>query len=604
MTHYGIFFDPDGYMRLLRVDRLLETHDWYESAFPRSNAPFGETSHWSRPLDLLLIAGAGVGSLFTSFSHALEIWGWVFSLALLPVAAALLLWAYRPFLEGSSAEPEHWRDLLLITTLSSLDFLLPFYPGRPDHHSLLMLTALGQIGFALRLLGREPTLRDATGFGITAALGLWISVENLLVTGIACFVILGHWITHSEFSLTLLRRVMKIMTIVTLGAFLLERPFSNWAAVEYDKISIFHLAGIAGFWGLLILLTRFPRSSRSSKILSLFSGLALLTVLMTWRFPTWIHGPMAAVPTRAFSVWLNAIGEVMSIWDETPYSAARIIVLLGLGFCSLRATLTSGRDASPLVSVHQSRTSRRDVPTKNLSRIFILLGGLAFLFLGLLQRRWLSYAFLFLWIPLIPTMCAWVFASSATGIRMGLRKILIAGTPWVLLSIGGLLDEWKANAQQEPLPSRSSVATLHTALQEIAHWLENHLEERPPRIMAHLDYGPELMYYNRSLEVVATGYHRNAAGILDSYDFFHTTHPEEAEQMAQERKITHVLISRYQFEKEYFQVELPRRSLHTLLLKKEPPVWLEKIELPPELETEFTLYRVKTATFLQKLQTY
>ncbi len=59
---YGVSFagrdliDADGYMRVLRVQRLLETGRWLDGLMPRSNYPFGEVLHWTRPMDLLLLA--------------------------------------------------------------------------------------------------------------------------------------------------------------------------------------------------------------------------------------------------------------------------------------------------------------------------------------------------------------------------------------------------------------------------------------------------------------------------------------------------------------------------------------------------------------------
>ncbi|HIJ46146.1 MAG TPA: hypothetical protein HPP50_08345, partial [Rhodospirillaceae bacterium] len=48
-VNHGGLADGDSYLRLLRVTRLVETGDWFDSGFPRINAPFGGSLHWTRP---------------------------------------------------------------------------------------------------------------------------------------------------------------------------------------------------------------------------------------------------------------------------------------------------------------------------------------------------------------------------------------------------------------------------------------------------------------------------------------------------------------------------------------------------------------------------
>jgi hypothetical protein len=58
--------DSDGYARLLRIERLIETGGWFDVSLPRADWPYGGSLHWTRPLDVLLIllalpAAAAVG---------------------------------------------------------------------------------------------------------------------------------------------------------------------------------------------------------------------------------------------------------------------------------------------------------------------------------------------------------------------------------------------------------------------------------------------------------------------------------------------------------------------------------------------------------------
>ena len=52
----GELLGPDGYMRLVRVGELLVTGNWYDVVIERSNAPYGDALHWTRPMDAIILA--------------------------------------------------------------------------------------------------------------------------------------------------------------------------------------------------------------------------------------------------------------------------------------------------------------------------------------------------------------------------------------------------------------------------------------------------------------------------------------------------------------------------------------------------------------------
>ena len=53
----GDLLTADCYMRLNRVVELNQTGQWFDGVSHRSNAPYGESMHWTRPFDLLLLIG-------------------------------------------------------------------------------------------------------------------------------------------------------------------------------------------------------------------------------------------------------------------------------------------------------------------------------------------------------------------------------------------------------------------------------------------------------------------------------------------------------------------------------------------------------------------
>ena len=92
----GVLTGPDSHMRMVRVAELLQGEGWYDGTISRSNAPYGETLHWSRPYDLLLILLSLPMALVAGQAAGLS-WaaGWISPLLHLACAAAVA-WAALP----------------------------------------------------------------------------------------------------------------------------------------------------------------------------------------------------------------------------------------------------------------------------------------------------------------------------------------------------------------------------------------------------------------------------------------------------------------------------------------------------------------------------
>ena len=68
------FFDPDDYMRLVRMEEFFSGGSFYEQVIHRANSPFGGVMHWSRFYDLLWILPVHFASFFMdSVKESVEI---------------------------------------------------------------------------------------------------------------------------------------------------------------------------------------------------------------------------------------------------------------------------------------------------------------------------------------------------------------------------------------------------------------------------------------------------------------------------------------------------------------------------------------------------
>jgi hypothetical protein len=96
----GALAGPDSYMRLLRVEAWAQSGGAGGALFPYSNAPYGETLHWTRPFDFLLLMGARPLCWLIGFRDGLYWWGVLISPVLQIASLLALSWATRPTLSN------------------------------------------------------------------------------------------------------------------------------------------------------------------------------------------------------------------------------------------------------------------------------------------------------------------------------------------------------------------------------------------------------------------------------------------------------------------------------------------------------------------------
>ena len=226
---------PDSYMRLVRVRQLYETGAWFDISIHRSNVPFGEELHWTRPADLVFLAGAWALSPLLGFERALYAWSALVSPLLHVAATLVLLWAVAPFMDRER------RFLLILTFAFQMEVWVQAMAARTDHHMLILLVFAASLGFTARLLLSAGGRREALLAGACAGFGLWLSVEFLVIL-VAIFgaLTLGWLRQGGEPARQGLWHALGLSAVVAL-ALLLERPAALIWSEEYDRISIVHL---------------------------------------------------------------------------------------------------------------------------------------------------------------------------------------------------------------------------------------------------------------------------------------------------------------------------------------------------------------------------
>ncbi|MBN8531605.1 MAG: hypothetical protein J0L97_07085 [Alphaproteobacteria bacterium] len=288
--HYGSP-DMDAWLRLTIVTQLYETGDWFNHKIDRYGVPDALETPWTRPLDMLLLAGALPLSAFMPFKEALFLWAtWLnpvlLSLSLLPLAAI----ARRLNLSALSILG---CALLFILSPFTQD---SFAPGRADHHGLLACCFL----FWLRFLCDAGVRKYDLLAGMALALGLWISPE-FLVAGVAGLFWLGaRWLKRGDRNLMqALARICASATACAALFLTLEYGARGWGVLAYDTISPVHVAVLAAglAWGRGML--RLPKPSIRARLLAALTAVPLGGALLA-IFPGLLHGPASAADALAW----------------------------------------------------------------------------------------------------------------------------------------------------------------------------------------------------------------------------------------------------------------------------------------------------------------
>jgi hypothetical protein len=166
--------------------------------------------------------------------------------------------------------------------------------------------------------------------------------------------------------------------------------------------------------------------------------------------------------------------------------------------------------------------------------------------------------------------------------RVVLRSGLLFGLLVGFIGLGAVLSD----------PAKTATVRTSCGLQKAYELLgrQDGLGARPRTVLAHFNYGPELLYRTPHA-VVASPYHRNVAGLLDSDRIFGAHDDTLARRLIDERGIELVLLC----PNGPALAQASSRGQSTFvgrLDKGRVPSWLRPVPVPPELSGAFRLYEV------------
>lgn len=569
----GELADTDCYMRLNRVIQLHESGKWYDSVLTRSNAPFGEHLHWTRPLDVLLLTGAWITSPLTDFKTGLFWWGVLISPFFLAVSVVFLPWAFRPLLGAPTS------NLISILFLFQVGTLGQYYIGRPDHHSMLGFLFIISTGIILRII-QGPFNKTICYFaGMMGALSMWIHIESMLLIFLS-FLSLGiFWIIDDDDDFIHKNLHYAAALFVFTGlALILERPWYDLTSIEYDKISIVHwfVFGMINLFWVIVFYFRhysvFSLQRRTMRFKIASVGVVIVTSCVWILFPDFYRGGYADIDPRIVPIWLNNVNEVLS-----PLRREFLMPLISL-------------IGSAIVGIVYIGFIFRKRSYENLKGwIFILAGILLFASAGMFERRLLLYGNIITMVPLaalLGVVMQWESTHFSTIVKSFIRPftIMAFGAGFLLIGYG-----FQSIMEKAPVPKEKKLAPLLQMCNELNALSAT--QARPHRILAFIDYGPEILY-RTNYEVIATPYHRNAQGILDAYWIMTAASDEKAHTVVHQRGVDMILVSNKPAERQYYSAGLKQSTFYKRLGTEGSVDWLREIKLPQPLSSTYRLFRV------------
>ena len=432
--------------------------------------------------------------------------------------------------------------------------------------------------------------------GVALALGAWVSVEFMLVVG-AIHVTGGLlWLAGSTDMPAKLWRTSLSLLVAGSMAIWAHGGLAGWRALTTDEVSglygLLFLAaalfwGIASWWhgrgGLGDWRWQLAYAAVAAGVLG---GVAWL---LLGDGPT---GPLGDVDSLYDRVRLGNLGELQPLVSLANLRAgqfgqelARALPDLGL---LLPALLLVG--GLPRLLADPNALVNRAA----------LLGGAALLIfvpLACYQIRWTGYAALLL-VPVAAGGTLWLLG--ALRARLSERgadwaSILLVAS----LALGfNLVPQPARGAAGADVQGTSVRTTAGSSLAPIAAFLADRAEfgDQSLKIMAFVDYGPELIYRTQRHTVCAMPNHRPQPGFIASYRAFTAPAAELAREFVAGLGVDLILVTDHPIETTFYAVADSADSFHAQLLRGEAPAWLSPVGLPGDLAATFRLYRVAAAS--------
>lgn len=565
------FVDGDGYVRVLRVEMLWQSGNWFDNALPRNNAPYGDTSHWTRPLDVLISLLALPLIPFLGAKAAI-FWGGALSGPVLHAGtAAALAWAAAPMVGRTAAV------LAAVFVAAQASIWSYAIAMRADHHILFLFVVAAGFGFMVRALVRPGSgIRPALAAGALAAAGVWVGIEGLAYAGL-CAVSFGvFWLAEDDPPRAPLGLAFGFAFAAGLiAALLIERGPGDALTVEYERLSVVHAAlGVLVLMGFALLqgIGRL-RPWQGKRERTLAGGACGALVLGAWYglFPGIGRGPMVAYDPEMVALIFVATAEYLP-----GYTLDQFPVKLG----------------APVLSAPWLvwRLWRERGGRQRWAWVHLFLGVAFYGTITAAWGRWGIYAALFSCVALAEMV---LHITNRIRDGEGSRPLREAGCALVtggflLGPLGVAYVAMNVFAPQERNVQLQNIK-ICSARPLAAVLARPPWSDRPRIIMTGANYAGELMYRTPH-GVVASSYRMGYEGLSDTLAFFRSTNEKPARALLDRRKVDLIALCPA-FGLEVAGKSLGAGTMYDRIIAGRAPIWIREVDLPAEASA-FRLFEV------------
>lgn len=522
--------DPDTLRRLVRLGHLVDANTPYPYRDPADGwyadpARRGTVLHWTLPMDAVILALDPLVAPLHPAARRFEA-GAAWSGPVLGVFAAVAYYLLaEPWLGAGGA-----FLAALLSTLSWSWLVIGVF-GSGDHASLQLLCAVPAVLGLLALLAGRGGTRLAMLTGGALGLGLWVSAETSVVFYVMAVAAAASLAVGSlEERRVLARRHLEWAAAALVVAALgdrMEHPGAG-STFEWDKISGFQLHQLLVF--LLFAAVALAGLTRPGKVANraappLAAGIALLAGLAPFALSPAYRAALGDqfAQARAVNLWTQSeVADYASLFSVEGFFVPNPAwerfswLILAFPLCLLAAAF-----------------GRRETPAVRL--------GLALTTTGLFgltcYEMKLGHFFMIVYAVVLVLGGGWLITCAAT--RLGL-------SPTGMCRLGGAAAVGLFLLLSHPVVGVSMARALAGDRDpvKIRRWTEagdynpliRELQQLPtgegPRqaVLTLWSLGAYILYYTRH-PVVASGYHRNLAGIRDAYRVFTARLPEDLDAL-------------------------------------------------------------------------
>ncbi len=536
--------DPDDHLRLVQVRDLIAGQGWFELFQHRINPPEGVATHWSRLVDIPLVAVILLLTPLLGQPHAELAAAVVVPLLTLLCAMALTARIAAKLFDARAAYACCMVWVMAILALAQLQ------PMRIDHHGWQIVAILVAVN---GLLARDST-RGGWIIGLALAAGMSISLELLPVTALFAGVLGLRWLRDPATS-GWLKSMMQALAVGS-GAFYIATRGPTAIEVHCDTISPAYLAGFALAALLISAIAAMPRRSALA-LAGLLAGAAALTAANYLLLaPQCLSGPFAELDPVVRDVWYVNVFEGMPVWKQNLPTMVQMVVPPLAGLLVVLFALRNARGLSRQL----------------LGDYALVLGGAVLI--AMLVARFSGVASTLATVPLGFAIAQWLHRARTMRLAMRLAILpliilaLLPGIPVGLAQKALAAPAIKTGAGEARRLGRGcSLPASLPAMRGLP----------PSTVFAPFDIGPSLLVHTRH-KVIATGHHRASAAMRDVIDAY-LADPAKAERIVRAHGASYVVACSDLIEARNYRVFAPK-GLMAGLLAGQAPGWLEPVVLP------------------------